>query len=129
MSIWNRIVEWFSDRSERDRLVRNFNNSAKEAFINGIAPTMLKAKISRGCKEYHHKYSSWLSSGFRIEVFSGRQLSKDEIKLIGQVILSDDVLVRRLVVLGWDTLEIHCDEGNYGLRWQLKDFMYLEFKN
>lgn len=36
MNIWNRIVEWFSDRSERDRLVRNFNNSAKEAFINGI---------------------------------------------------------------------------------------------
>lgn len=81
MNIWNRIVEWFSDRSERDRLLLNFNNSAKEAFINGMAPTMLKAKISRGCKEYHHKYSSWLSSGFRIEVFSGRQLSKDEIKL------------------------------------------------
>lgn len=36
MNIWNRIVEWFSDRSERDRLLLNFKNSAKEAFINGI---------------------------------------------------------------------------------------------
>jgi hypothetical protein len=44
---------------------------------------------------------------------------------IGNVILSDSELVRRLVVLGFDTLEVHGDKGQYGLRWQLKDFMLI----
>ncbi len=52
-------------------------------------------------------------------------LSKDELILIGQVILNDDTLVRRLIVLGWDTLEIHGDENSYGCRWQLKDHLSL----
>lgn len=45
---WNNIVAWFNDRSERNRLVRSFNQSAKDAFVMGRAPTMLKASISRG---------------------------------------------------------------------------------
>jgi hypothetical protein len=44
---------------------------------------------------------------------------------IGKVILNDEILVRKLVVLGWDTLEIHGDEGTYGCRWQLKDYIPL----
>ena len=60
-----------------------------------------------------------------LKAFTGKELSKEELTHIGQVILSDDVLVRRLVVLGWDTLEIHGDEGKYGLRWQLKDYILL----
>lgn len=35
------------------------------------------------------------------------------------------MLVRRLVVLGWDTLEVQGDEGTYGLRWQLRDYLLL----
>jgi hypothetical protein len=33
-------------------------------------------------------------------------LDRGEIQAIGDTILSDDTLVRRLVVLGWDTLEV-----------------------
>lgn len=122
---WNRIIDWFRDRSERSQLIRSFNDSAKNAFIIGEAPTLLKAKISKGEQTYRHQFSNWLNTGFRIQAFSGRQLSKDEIKQIGEVILNDNVLVRRLIVLGWDTLEIHGDQGNYGLRWQLKDYIAL----
>ncbi len=42
---WNRIIDWFRDRSERSQLIRSFNDSAKNAFIIGEAPTLLKAKI------------------------------------------------------------------------------------
>jgi len=122
---WNRIIDWFRDRSERSQLIRSFNDSAKNAFIVGEAPTLLKANISKGESTYKHQFSNWLNTGFRIQAFSGRQLSKDEIKQIGEVILNDNVLVRRLIVLGWDTLEIHGDKGNYGLRWQLKDYIAL----
>lgn len=118
---WNNILEWFNDRSERNRLVRSFNQSAKDAFVSGLAPTMLKASISKGCSGYRHQFSAWLNTGFRIQALSGRALSKDEMVIIGLVVLHDTTLVRRLIALGWDTLEIHDDTGIYGCRWKLID--------
>lgn len=122
---WNNILDWFRDRSERSKLVRSFNESARNSFVSGIAPTLLKAKISKGESSYKHQFSNWMNTGYRIQAFTGRQLSKDEIIHIGKVILNDEILVRKLVVLGWDTLEIHGDEGTYGCRWQLKDYIPL----
>ncbi|MDR1347448.1 MAG: hypothetical protein LBJ63_03325 [Prevotellaceae bacterium] len=123
--MWNRIAEWFRDRSERTQLLRSFNSAAREAFVAGIAPTLLRAKVSKGCSGYRHQFSDWLKSGFRIQAFTGCRLTKFEIVIIGETVLNDDVLVRRLVVLGFDTLEIHGDVGDYGCRWQLKDYMQL----
>ena len=122
---WNTILEWFRDRSERSKLVRSFNESARDSFVAGIAPTLLKASISKGERSYRHQFSNWLNTGFRIQAFTGRVLSKDELIHIGKVILNDSVLVRRLVVLGFDTIEIHGDAGAYGCRWQLKDYIPL----
>lgn len=122
---WNTILDWFRDRSERNKLIRSFNESARDAFVAGKAPTLLKASISKGERSYRHQFSNWLSTGFRIQAFTGRVLSKDELTHIGKVILNDDVLIRRLVVLGWDTMEIHGDAGTYGCRWQLKDYLPL----
>lgn len=124
---WNRIIESFGDKSERQKLLRSFNNSAKRAFISGEVPTLLKASISRGKRAYKHQLSDWLNSGFKVQAFSGRQLSKDELVSIGQVIIADNRLVRKLVTLGFDTLEI-CDYvGVYGYRWQLKDYIQLTY--
>ena len=122
---WNNILDWFRDRSERAKLVRSFNESARTSFVAGIAPTLLKASISKGESSYKHQFSNWLNTGFRIQAFTGRVLTKDELIHIGKVILDDDVLVRRLIVLGWDSLEIHGDAGTYGCRWQLKDYIPL----
>lgn len=122
-NIWNSIVGWFKDRSERNRLVNSFNESAREAYVSGEAPAMLKASISKGDSNYKHEFSKWLSSGFRVKVFTGRQLSKDEIIFIGNVILDNEQLIRRLIVLGWDTLEIHGSQGIYGCKWKLTDYI------
>lgn len=119
---WNIIIEWFKDRSERNNLIRNFNNVSRESFISGKAPTLLKASISRGERSYKHQFSAWLNTGIRIQALSGRSLSKEEMKFIGTVILNDTELVRRLVVLGWDTLEVHDDVGIYGCRWKLINY-------
>lgn len=126
---WNTILDWFRDRSERSKLIRSFNESARESFVAGIAPTLLKASISKGEATYKHQFSNWLNTGYRIQAFTGRVLSKDELIHIGKVILNDSVLVRKLVVLGWDTLEIHGDAGTYGCRWQLKDYIPLPKSN
>lgn len=123
MGIWNFIINWFRDRSERIKLVNSFNASAREAYVLGEAPAVLEASISRGDSSYKHMFSKWLASGFRIKVFTGRQLTKDELILIGNVILANEQLVRRLIVLGWDTLEIHGTEGMYGCKWKLTDYV------
>jgi len=122
-NIWNNIVSWFKDLSERNRLINSFNNSARDAYVCGDAPAMLQASISRGNSNYKHDFSKWFSSGFRIKVFCGRQLTKEEIVFIGMSILSNQQLLRRLVVLGWDTLEIHGDKGAYGCQWKITDHL------
>lgn len=124
-NLWNRITSWFRERSERNQLVNDFNAAARQAFVAGYVPSLLKAGISRGCSDYRHSFSRWMASGFRICVLSGMQLSRQDIVFIGQAILSNETLVRQLVVLGWDTLEVHCDVGNYGCRWALRDHLML----
>jgi len=124
-NIWNRVREWFTDRQERNALLHSFNQSAREAFVTGVAPTLLKASLSKGNSAYHHRFSHWLYSGFRITAFTGKTLTKSELVTIGTVVLSDDALVRRLVVLGWDTLQVQADQGTMGCQWQLKDFLQL----
>lgn len=124
-NIWNNITEWFQDRSERGKLLRSFNESARNAFVLGIAPTMLKASMSKGKREYRHQFSAWFNTGFRIQALTGRNLSKKEMTFIGQTVLHDEQLVRQLISLGWDTLEIHDDTGIYGCRWKLMDYANL----
>ena len=61
------IVNWFNDFSERRRLVRSFNRSAKQAFISGVAPTLLETKISNGDSAFRHNFSKLFGGGFRIK--------------------------------------------------------------
>lgn len=119
--LWYRIKEWFSDARERAQMLSDFNKAAKMAFITGVAPTLLEAKITRGDGRYKHAFSK-LYSGFRIKALSGNALSRDALIEIGRTILEDQILVRRLVTLGWDTLEVHDIVGFTGIKWSLKEF-------
>ena len=125
VNFWNRIVEWFQDRQDRTHLIRNFNRSARESFVNGYVPIILEAKVSRGNSNYRHQFSDFLSSGFRIKAMAGHQLTKQQTINIGNVILSNDMLIRRLVVLGFDTLEVCSDVGEFGCQWQLRDYIMI----
>lgn len=124
-NVWYALKRWFSDRSDRLRLLEDFNRSARAAFVSGEVPTLLEARVSRGNSAFKHQFSNWLNSGFRIKALSGRQLTRQELVFIGEVVLADQAMTRRLVVLGFDTLEVHCDVGNYGCRWALKDFLLI----
>ena len=120
--ITDKIIDWFSDFSERRKLVRTFNFSAKDAFIIGVAPTLLESSISRGESSYRHAFSKFMSGGFRIKALSGRALNRQEMRHIGDVVLGNEELVRKLISLGWDTLEVHDNAGCNGLRWKLCDY-------
>ena len=116
------IADWFGEMAERYKLVRDFNRAAKNSFISGIAPTLLEVKITRGDSEYKHAFSKWMSSGFWIKALSGRPLQKSELIEIGKVVLDNEELTRKLISLGWDTLEVHANEGYNGAKWALKDY-------
>lgn len=123
--MWHKIMEivdWFGDMSERYYLVKNFNKAGKNAFISGIAPTLLEAKITKGDSNFRHQFSKFWGGGFRIKALSGRALEKSEMIEIGKVILDNKTLVRKLITLGWDTLEVHDNSGYNGCKWELKKY-------
>ena len=47
---------------------------------------------------------------------------KKELIEIGKVVLDNEELVRKLVALGWDTLEVHDVKGFNGCKWALKNY-------
>ena len=123
--MWYKIIqiaEWFGEMSERFRLVRDFNRAAKNSFIGGVAPTLLEAKITIGESAYRHTFSKFMGGWFRIKALSGKPLEKNELIEIGKVVLDNEELVRKLISLGWDTLEVHANQGFNGAKWALKNY-------
>jgi len=103
--IWNRILDWFSEKSEKTKLVKEFNRKAADAWDSGDFPVFLKAKVSYGNSDYKHSNSDFFS-GFKIKVVSMNEVDNDVCRLIGMVIYSDQNLVRKLIRCGFDTLEV-----------------------
>jgi hypothetical protein len=120
-SFVSNIQDWFNDFSERRRLVRNFNLSARAAFVSSLAPTLLECSISIGESAYRHAFSRFMAGGFRIKALSGRPLQRQEMVSIAEVVISNQELVRKLISLGWDTLEIHDNAGYSGIKYKLYD--------
>ena len=120
--MWNRILEWFGDFKERRKLISEFNSASRRAFVNGEAETLLNASITIGNSNYKHSFSKFLAGGFRIKALSGRKLLKSEMTYIGNIITNNEHLVRKLISLGWDTLEVHDNIGKSGLQWQLETY-------
>ena len=106
--MWYRIIEWFGEVKERYGLISDFNRAAKSSFIKGTAPTLLNAKITIGSN--------------RIKALSGEPLNKNELIEIGKVVLDNEELVRKLISLGWDTLEVQDVKGFHGVKWALKKY-------
>ena len=124
---WNRIIEWFSTKKERQACVRDFNQAAKKAFISGMVPVYMKADISLGNSEYKHSMSNFFS-GFRIKTLSGRSLTSQEVISVGQTICSNDELMRKLISLGFDTVEIINPDGVMVKDWRLQAFIQIDFR-
>lgn len=125
--MWEQIKQvfttWFENRKDREQLIKEFNNSSRAAYIVGVMPTLFEAKVTIGDSRYTHTFSKWMAGGFRIKALTGRNLTKAEMEEMGQIVLSNSPLVRNLVSLGFDTLELHSDVGNFGLKWELKKYI------
>lgn len=123
--MWYKIIEiadWFGELGERFKIMKDFNRAAKDSFIGGYAPTLLQAKTTKGDSSYKHAFSKFMSGGFRIKALSGQALPKKDLIEIARVVLDNEELVRKLISLGWDTLEVHDNKGFSGVKFPLKDY-------
>lgn len=109
--MWNTIITWFGETFERTSLVSNFNRNAAQAWDSGVAPTLLKARITWGNSNNKHNFSRTYS-GFRIKAATGGYMNREKCGVIGMIIMSDQTLVRKLIRCGFDTLEVYGDSGN-----------------
>lgn len=126
MGLIDRFIKWFKDSAERRRFINEFNDNARIAFQSLSVDTLLEARACSGNSNnsYRHELSAPLIlSGLAVEAKAGTQIPVEDIILIGKIILSDKVLVRRMFVLHWDTLIVRDSRTGKSVDWRIKDFM------
>ena len=126
MGLIDRFIKWFKDSSERRKFINEFNADARGAFQTLSVDTLLEAKACSGNSDssYRHELSAPIFfSGIAIEAKAGTQIPVEDIILIGKIILSNQVLVRRMFVLHWDTLIVRDTRTGKFVDWRIRDFM------
>ena len=126
MGLIDRFIKWFRDSAERRRFINEFNANARDAFQSLSVDTLMEAKACSGNSDssYRHELSApVIFSGIAIEAKAGTEIPIDDIILIGKIILSNQVLVRRMFVLDWDTLIVRDIRTDEFVDWRIRDFM------
>lgn len=126
MGLIDRFIKWFRDSAERRRFINEFNANARDAFQSLSVDTLMEAKACSGNSDssYRHELSApVIFSGIAIEAKAGTEIPLDDIILIGKIILSNQVLVRRMFVLHWDTLIVRDTRTGKFVDWRIRDFM------
>ena len=126
MGLIDRFIKWFKDSAERRRFINEFNANARGAFQSLSVDTLLEAKACSGNSDssYRHELSApFMFSGIAVEAKAGSEIPVDDIILIGKIILSNQVLVRRMFVLHWDTLIVRDTRTGKFVDWRIRDFM------
>ena len=126
MGLIDKFIKWFKDSAERRRFLKEFNDNARFAFQSLSVDTLLEAKVCAGNfdNSYRHELSApVIFSGIAIESKAGTQIPVEDIILIGRIILSNQVLVRRMFVLHWDTLIVRDTRTGKFVDWRIRDFM------
>ena len=121
-NVWSNISSWFKNETHREDVMREFNIAARASYINGEVPYQLKCVLSMGNINYKHPSSAWPKSGIRIVVMTDDLLSDLELNKIGLSVLADSRIVRMLITLGWDTLEVISKKDKVGFQWKLINY-------
>ena len=126
MGLIDRFIKWFRDSAERRRFINEFNANAIGAFQSLSVDTLMEARACSGNSDssYRHELSApVIFSGIAIEAKAGTEIPLDDIILIGKIIFSNQVLVRRMFVLHWDTLIVRDTRTGKYIDWRIRDFV------
>lgn len=128
MKLKDRIINFFAkDAAARAKFINEFNANATMYFQSLMVDTLLEATICKGSDDetFRHELSApKFVSGIVIQARAGANISVDDILLIGNIILSDQTLVRKMFVLHWDTLYIEDMRTERYLCWRIRDFLF-----
>lgn len=119
----NKIISWLDDFKSRQETIQNFNKNAKDSYVQKQTSLLLEAKTSIGSAEYKHAYSKFMASGFNIKAFSKTPLNTEQLQSVGKDLIKDEAFIRKLISLGWDTLEVQDVDGNLGCKWELNKYV------
>lgn len=115
----NRLIGWVDDFKGRQSTVQDFNKRAKNNFVEKKTSILLEAKTTIGCAEFKHSFSKFMAGGFSVGASSSVSLKKEEVQAVGLELIKDETFVRKLISLGWDTLEVHDSNLVHCFKWQL----------
>jgi hypothetical protein len=125
MGLIDRFIKWFRDSPARRKFINDFNDKAREEFQMLSVDTLLEAKACSGNSDnsYRHELSApVIFSGIAIEAKAGTEIPVDDIILIGKIILSNQMLVRKMFILHWDTLIVRDTRTGKFVDWRIRDF-------
>lgn len=126
MAWYNKILGLFvKDAALRKRFIDEFNFNARNSFENLSVDALLFATICPGKDDssYRHDLSApRFASGIEIQLVGGVPVPLQDVVLIGQIVLLNQSIVRRMYILHWDTLIIRDMRTGHSADWRIKDF-------
>lgn len=114
------------DSAERRRFIEEFNRNAKRNFESLSVDALLFAETCSGNVDdsYRHELSApRFASGIEIRVCGGVPIPVEDVMIIGQIILLNQPIVRKMYVLHWDTMIIRDMRTGHCVDWRIKEFV------
>lgn len=123
MGLLGKIVNFFvPDAAARRQFINEFNANALAGFNSSFIDTYWVTSTCEGNPSFRHNLSApSVVSGLLVSAKGGRELTVEEVLLLGKIILANQSLVRRMYVLHWDTLIIYGGTGK-SVSWAVRDF-------
>lgn len=123
----NNLLNALLDGSfERMKIINSMNQSFKEVFYSGALDKLCSVSITQGDKDFAHEMSSFIfRSGFKITIKNDSELKDSEIIEISNCILSNKDFIKKLMMLGFDTLIIQGNNTKIGRLFSLKAYANL----
>lgn len=124
----NRVVDVVSQGNlDRVRILREFNQVFREAYMEGSLDRLCVVTTSPGNPNFHHELSThYLRSGFKISIENDSHLQESDFIEISKYIIESKPFVRQLMALGYDTLIIKGKSHYNGLQIALKEIANLQ---
>lgn len=121
--IINRVVDIvLQGNLDRVRLIGEFNRVFNQAYLQSEINRKCSVTTSLGKPGFGHSMSDHFRSGFKITILNDDYLTETDLFEISGYVLESPGFVRKLMVVGYDTLIVKGKTATVGLQVPLKKF-------